>query len=73
MKKTIEYQNVHENRRYKDTLFRMVFKEKENLLALYNAVNGTGFRCFQHPVILFSIMEKRMNRMKRFRDCLMHL
>lgn len=44
MKKTIEYQNVHENRRYKDTLFRMVFKEKEDLLTLYNAVNGTDYQ-----------------------------
>ncbi|MBO5373176.1 MAG: hypothetical protein J6A75_10745 [Lachnospiraceae bacterium] len=26
---------------YKDTVFRMIFKEKEHLLSLYNAVNGT--------------------------------
>ena len=32
MKETIEYQNIHENRKYKDSLFRMVFKEKEDLL-----------------------------------------
>lgn len=31
------------NRNYKDTLFRCVFKEKENLLSLYNAVNGTNY------------------------------
>ncbi len=29
--------------RYKDTVFRMLFKEKENLLSLYNAVNGTAY------------------------------
>ncbi len=29
------------NRNYKDSLFRMLFKEKEQLLSLYNAVNGT--------------------------------
>lgn len=43
MKETIEYQNIHENRKYKDTLFRMVFKEKKYLLDLYNAVNGTEY------------------------------
>ncbi len=30
-------------RNYKDTVFRMLFKEKENLLSLYNALNGTGY------------------------------
>ena len=40
---TTEYANVHENRKYKDTLFRMVFKEKEHLLELYNAVNHTDY------------------------------
>ena len=31
--------NVQRN--YKDTVFRMLFKERENLLSLYNALNGT--------------------------------
>ena len=31
------------NRKYKDTIFRMLFKEKENLLSLYNAVNSTAY------------------------------
>ena len=30
-------------RNYKDTLFRMVFKEPKELLQLYNAVNGTQY------------------------------
>ena len=34
-------ENVQRN--YKDTVFRMLFKEKENLLSLYNAVNGTAY------------------------------
>lgn len=33
--------NVHRN--YKDTVFRMIFREKENLLSLYNALNGTAY------------------------------
>ena len=33
-------------RTYKDTVFRMLFSEKENLLSLYNAVNGTDYK---HP------------------------
>lgn len=30
-------------RNYKDTVFRMLFKEKENLLTLYNALNKTAY------------------------------
>ena len=30
-------------RNYKDRVFRMVFKEKKALLALYNAMNGTAY------------------------------
>lgn len=30
-------------RNYKDTLFRMLFSGKENLLSLYNALNGTSY------------------------------
>ncbi|MGN0402497.1 MAG: hypothetical protein ACI4HQ_09620 [Acetatifactor sp.] len=31
-------------RKYKDTLFRMIFQEPEKLLELYNAVNGTDYQ-----------------------------
>lgn len=34
---------IYVQRNYKDTLFRMLFKEKENLLSLYNALNGTAY------------------------------
>jgi len=44
MTKTIEYQNIRENPKYKDVLFRMVFHRKEDLLDLYNAVNGTDYQ-----------------------------
>ena len=30
-------------RNYKDTVFRMLFKDKENLLSLYNALNKTAY------------------------------
>ena len=30
-------------RNYKDTIFRMLFKDKENLLSLYNALNRTDY------------------------------
>ncbi|MDE6739548.1 MAG: hypothetical protein K2K07_10680 [Lachnospiraceae bacterium] len=30
-------------RNYKDTVFRMLFREKENLLSLYNALNQTSY------------------------------
>lgn len=31
------------NKNYKDTIFRMIFNNKENLLSLYNAINGTKY------------------------------
>ena len=31
------------NREYKDTVFRMLFSEKSELLSLYNALNGTSY------------------------------
>jgi hypothetical protein len=31
------------NRKYKDHIFRAIFKEKEQFLTLYNAVNGTDY------------------------------
>ena len=30
-------------RMYKDTIFRMLYHDKENLLSLYNAVNGREY------------------------------
>lgn len=30
-------------RNYKDSLFRMIFREKKELLSLYNAINGTAY------------------------------
>ena len=36
-------EEVKPQRTYKDTMFRMLFREKENLLSLYNAVNGTKY------------------------------
>ena len=31
------------NKRYKDTVFRMLFSDKVRLLQLYNAVNDTDY------------------------------
>ena len=45
MNNTIEYQRYpNANREYKSTLFVMCFKKKEDLLELYNAVNGTDYQ-----------------------------
>ena len=35
--------DVTANRNYKDTIFRMLFSDKKNLLSLYNAVNGRNY------------------------------
>ena len=43
MKETIKYQNIQGNRNHKDSLFRKVFRKKSDLLALYNAINGTNY------------------------------
>ncbi len=32
------------NRKYKDTIFRWIFSQTENLLSLYNAVTGKHYR-----------------------------
>lgn len=44
MTEILKDQNIQGNRKYKDTLFRMVFEKKEDLLELYNAINGTDYR-----------------------------
>ena len=35
---------ANEQRNYKDIIFRMIFKDKGNLLSLCNAVNRTEYR-----------------------------
>ena len=44
------------NRNYKDTIFRMLFSDRKNLLSLYNAVNQ---RKFLHQILLSFIMVRR--------------
>lgn len=36
--------NAAVNQKYKDTVFRMLFSDRQNLLSLYNAVNGRDYR-----------------------------
>ena len=36
-------QQLIANRQYKDTVFRMLFREKKHLLSLYNAMNGKHY------------------------------
>ena len=35
---------LHVVRNHKDTVFRLLYKDKGNLLELYNALNGTDYR-----------------------------
>ena len=45
VKKTHENEKVlMANRKYKDTVFRMLFSDRENLLSLYNAINRTAYK-----------------------------
>ena len=41
--KQVKVNRVRANRKYKDTVFRMLFSDKKNLLALYNAVSGRAY------------------------------
>ena len=34
---------VRVNRKFKDSLFRVIFSEKKELLELYNAINGSHY------------------------------
>ena len=43
MNNNLKEQNMQGNRNYKDSLFRMIFERKEDLLDLYNAINGTFY------------------------------
>ena len=53
------------NRNYKDTIFRMLFSDRENLLSLYNAINGTSYDnseeleivTLENAILLYSTME----------------
>ena len=36
-------ESVKGNRNHKDTVFRMLFREKKELLSLYNAMNGSAY------------------------------
>lgn len=38
-----EYIGSKENKKYKDSLFRLLFKEKKELLSLFNAVTGSDY------------------------------
>ena len=38
-----ERRNPIANRKYKDTVFRMLITDRDNLLSLYNAVNGSSY------------------------------
>lgn len=42
-KKRNRKQGISTRRNYKDSLFCMIFKEKKELLSLYNALNGTAY------------------------------
>ncbi len=40
------YETLHVNRKFKDTLFRMLYSDKDRLLELYNGLNDT---CYENP------------------------
>ena len=47
----------HINREHKDRLFRLVFREKKDLLDLYNAVRGTAYTANRAEVLNLVLTE----------------
>ena len=43
-KRTFTVKTPNANRNYKDTVFRMLFSDRKNLLSLYNAVNQSDYK-----------------------------
>ena len=37
-------EELHANRKHKDTVFRMLYSDKKAILELYNALNGTDYQ-----------------------------
>ena len=44
MEETKKNESTRVIRNYKDTMFRMIFNDKKELLGLYNAINNTSYR-----------------------------
>ena len=55
-KKTFTVKVPAANRNYKDTVFRMLFSDRKNLLSLYNAVNQ---RKYLHQILSSFTMVRR--------------
>ena len=49
-------------KKHKDTLFRMLFSSRENLLSLYNAVNGTHYTDHPELELLVRILNINLNK-----------
>ena len=43
-KRNFTFKTPAANRNYKDTVFRMLFSDRKNLLSLYNAVNQSNYK-----------------------------
>lgn len=39
----VQNEMLKANRMYKDTVFRMLFSDRKNLLSLYNAISGSHY------------------------------
>lgn len=64
------------NRNYKDTLFRMIFKDKEKLLNLFNAVNHTQYgdaKDLEIKTLQNAIYMSLKNDLSFLIDCELHL
>ena len=53
-------------KKHKDTLFRMLFSSRENLLSLYNAVNGTHYTDHPELELLVRILNINLNKIPKF-------
>ena len=63
------------NKKYKDTIFRMLFSDKKNLLSLYNALNGKNYSdCDKLEIVLFlEYLSQRHDKMMKKGLFLIHV
>ena len=50
--KKCSYELLIANRKYKDTIFRWIFSQIENLLSLYNAVTGKHYQNLENAIYM---------------------
>lgn len=54
--------SIVSNRKYKDTVFRLIHRRKRELMELYNSLNGTSYTNAEELEIITLAIASRMSR-----------